>query len=511
MTIASRSKPVTRHLLCCAAIGIGLSAGAAQAQDDRAITIALNEELDLIDPCMAAQSNIGRVILQNISETLTELNPADGSLSPRLATEWQEGGNGTWTFNLREGVTFSDGTAFTAADVAHSIARTTSDQLICETGAKYFGGLDITAEAVDDHTVAITADPAQPILPLLMSTLTIVPEETPAGEYTRDPVGTGPYVLSEWNVGQNLILDRRDDYWGETPEVTRATYVFRSDDAVRAAMVQTGEADIAPLISEIDATNEATDFSYPNSETTYLRIDTMTAPLDDTRVRKALNLAVDREAFLGTLLPADTELATQIVVPTTAGTNDALTPPAYDPDQARQLLEEARADGVPVDTEIVLVGRTGLFANVTEVMEALTQMFEDVGFNVDLQMMDVAQWTDYYSKPFPDDGKPRIVAAMHDNNRGDPVFSMYFKYACGGLQSGTCNEDLDAMIASATAATGEERNELWSQTFQKVQEELVTDVLLFHMVGFSRVAERLDFRPSIATNSELELAEIKFD
>ncbi|MGR3197672.1 MAG: ABC transporter substrate-binding protein, partial [Paracoccus sp. (in: a-proteobacteria)] len=372
MTIASRSKPVTRHLLCCAAIGIGLSAGAAQAQDDRAITIALNEELDLIDPCMAAQSNIGRVILQNISETLTELNPADGSLSPRLATEWQEGGNGTWTFNLREGVTFSDGTAFTAADVVHSIARTTSDQLICETGAKYFGGLDITAEAVDDHTVAITADPAQPILPLLMSTLTIVPEETPMGEYTRDPIGTGPYVLSEWNVGQNLILDRRDDYWGETPEVTRATYVFRSDDAVRAAMVQTGEADIAPLISEIDATNEATDFSYPNSETTYLRIDTMTAPLDDLRVRKALNLAVDREAFLGTLLPADTELATQIVVPTTAGTNDVLTPPAYDPDQARQLLEEARADGVPVDTEIVLVGRTGLFANVTEVMEAPT-------------------------------------------------------------------------------------------------------------------------------------------
>lgn len=511
MTTRNKSASAGRKLAFCATLGAGLMTNAAFAQDDNSVTIVLNEELDLIDPCMAAQSNIGRVILQNISETLTELNPTDGSLSPRLATKWEEGEDGAWTFQLRDDVTFSDGSDFTAADVVHSIERTTSDQLICETGAKYFGGLDIEAEAVDEHTLRVTTDPAQPILPLLMSTLTIVPEELEMDSYTREPVGTGPYVLSEWNVGRNIVLDRRDDYWGEMPVVTGATYVFRSDDAVRAAMVQTGEADIAPLISELDATNEATDFAYPNSETTYLRIDTATAPLNDLRVRRALNHAVDREAFLGTLLPTDAELATQLVVPTTLGTNEDLAPPEYDPEMARQLLEEAVADGVPVDKEIVLVGRTGLFANVTEVMEALTQMFEDVGFTVDLQMMDVAQWTEYYSKPFPDDDTPRMVAAMHDNNRGDPVFTMYFKYACGGLQSGTCDEELDTLIEQATEAQDGERARLWSQAFQMVQEDLVSDVLLFHMVGFSRVTERLDFEPSIATNSELQLSEIAFD
>lgn len=481
----------------------------ALAQEGTDVTIVLNEDLEVVEPCMASQSNIGRVILQNISETLTELDPSDGSLKPRLAASWEEVDADTWRFRLREGVTFSDGTPFGAQDVVHSIQRTLSPEITCEIGAKFFGGMTITPEAVDDLTVEITSDPAQPILPLLMSTLTIVPEETPIA-FVDSPVGTGPYEMTARNPGQEIVLERRDDYWGEPPEVTKATYLFRSDDAVRAAMVATGEADIAPLISQIDATNPATDFAYPNSETTYLRVDNMVPPLDDIRVRRALNLAVDREAFLGTLVPADAQIATHMVPPSTLGVNPALEPFPYDPEQARALLDEARADGVPVDTEITLIGRTGNFANVTEVMEALQQMFADVGLNVKLEMVEVAEWQQYYSKPFAEDRGPRMVAAMHDNNRGDPVFSMYFKYACEGLQSGICDPEVDKLIADATAATGEERAALWSEVFAKVHDELVADVFLFHMVGFSRVSERLDFTPTIATNSELQLSQIGF-
>ena len=95
--------------------------------------------------------------------------------------------------------------------------------------------------------------------------------------------------------------------------MTKATYVFRSDDAVRAAMVGAGEADIVPLINQNDATNPATDFTYPNSETTYLRVDNTVAPMNDIRVRKAMNLAIDRDAFLGTLIPADAIKAVAMV------------------------------------------------------------------------------------------------------------------------------------------------------------------------------------------------------
>jgi peptide/nickel transport system substrate-binding protein len=477
---------------------------------EKNVTIVLSEELDLVEPCMASRSNIGRVVLQNISETLTELDTRGGGLKPRLAASWEAVDGDTWRFKLQPDVKFSDGSDFDAEDVAYSLARTISDKITCEIGAKYFGGMKLTTEVVDATTIDITSDPAQPILPLLMSTLTIVPTGTDPNAFVREPIGTGPYVLSEWNAGQNIILTRNDSYWGEKPEVEKATYVFRSDDAVRAAMVAAGEADISPNISAQDADNPKTDYSYPNSETVYLRIDQAVAPFDDRRVREALNLAIDREAFLGTILPEGTILATAMVPPSTIGWNPDLKPYAFDLERAKALLAEAKAAGVAVDKEITLIGRTNNFANVTETMEALLAMLQDAGFNVTLKMFEVAEWENFYSKPFAEDRGPQLVEAMHDNAKGDPVFSMYFKYHTDGLQSGMADPAIDDMIAKATAATGEERAKLWKELFAKLHEEIVADVMLFHMVGFSRVSERLDFEPTIATNSELQLSQISF-
>jgi peptide/nickel transport system substrate-binding protein len=209
------------------------------------------------------------------------------------------------------------------------------------------------------------------------------------------------------------------------------------------------------------------------------------------------------------LIPEDAMIATHITPPTALGADVDLGAPAYDLEAAKALVAEAKADGVPVDTEIVLIGRLGNFPNVTEVMEALHQMFTDTGLNVKLEMKEVAEWVKYYSKPFAAGEAPSMVAAMHDNNRGDPVFSMYFKYACDGLQSGVCDKDLDQAIVDATATAGEARGEAWRKAFQRAH-DLSADVMLFHMVGYSRVAERLDFTPTIATNSELQLSQIKF-
>jgi peptide/nickel transport system substrate-binding protein len=495
-----------RKLTACL-MGTAIALGAPAWAQNTEVTIALNEELDVVDPCMASRSNIGRVILQNVSETLTELNPTDGSLMPRLAESWEQVDDDTWRFHLRQGVKFGDGSDFGADDVKHSIERTLSTAISCEIGAKFFGGMTITPEVVDAATIDITSDPAQPILPLLFSTMTMVPAETPV-EFTRNPVGTGPYEFTSYEPGVSIVLTRRDDYWGEQPAVTKATYVFRTDDAVRAAMVAAGEADIAPLIAETDATNPATDFSYPNSETTYLRIDVQRPPLDDMRVRQALNYAVDRDAFLGTLIAADAVKATHMTPPSALGVQ-AIEPFAFDLEKAKALVAEAKAAGTPVDTEIQMVCRIGNFANVTEVCEALQQMFAEAGLNVRLDMTEVAEWTDIYSRPFEEARAPQLVMAMHDNNRGDPVFSMYFKYACEGLQSAGCDPETDKLIADATAAVGDARGPAWTAVFQKAWDG-VNDVFLFHMVGFSRVSERLDFTPTISTNSELQLSQIKF-
>jgi len=499
---------IIKHALVGALMVSGLIAP-AMAQTNTDITVVLSEELDLVEPCMATRSNIGRVVMENISETLTELDVrGDKGLMPRLADSWEDKGNGTWQFKLHQGVKFSDGTDFDAADVEHSFARVFSDQITCES-KRYFADTKLDFNIVDANTIDITATPAQPILPLLMSLVTIVPSETPM-EFVRDPIGTGPYKLTEWTAGQQIVLERRDDYWGTAPAVTKATYVFRSESAVRAAMVAAGEADIAPQISSVDATNPATDFSYPNSETVYLRIDQTVEPMGDLRVRQALNAAIDREAFIGTVLPAGTQLAVAMVPPTTLGWNPDLTPPAYDLQQAKDLLAAAAADGVNVTAPVEVIARTENFPGVTEVGEALVDMLKEAGFNASLRMVEVAEHEQYYSKPYPEGRPAQLVVAQHDNSRGDPVFSMYFKYHSQGTQSGVNDPHIDDLITRASAATGEERAKLWSELFAYVQKDIVADVLLFHMVGLSRVGERLDFTPTIATNQQLQLSEISF-
>ncbi|OED34900.1 peptide ABC transporter substrate-binding protein [Chromatiales bacterium (ex Bugula neritina AB1)] len=488
---------------------IAASVHSTMLSAESAVTIVLSEELDIVDPCEASRSNVGRVVLQNISETITELNPTEG-LKPRLAKSWEDLGNGTWQFKLQPGVTFSDGSALTAEDVAHSLQRIKSKSLTCEIGAKFFGGMELSTNIVDDLTIDITADPAQPILPLLLSTVTVTPAETAMDAYVKTPVGTGPYIFEEYARGQHIKLSANESYWGDKPAVESATYVFRSDSAVRAAMVAAGEADIAPNISLQDAVDKNMDYSYPNSETVYLRLDHNVAPLNDVRVRRALNHAIDREAFVGTILADGILLATGMTPPSTIGYNHSLKPYSYDPEKARALLAEAKADGVPVDAEITLIGRTNNFGNVLETMEALLAMYQDVGLTMKLKMVEVAEWLEHYSKPFAEDRGPEIVEAQHDNANGDPVFSMFFKYASDGLQSGLSDPTLDTMIATATALTGDKREAKWAETFQYIHEELVADVMLFHMVGFSRVNERLDFAPSIRTNSELQLSQISF-
>lgn len=482
--------------------------GPAFAQDHN-VTIVLNEDVDLLEPCMSTRSNIGRVLIGNISEALTTLDLRGGTgLQPKLAESWSQNEDGSWRFKLREGVTFSDGSGFDARDVKHSFDRAMDPAITCEL-PRYFGGMEISAEVVDDHSIDFKAEPVQPILPLLLSLLSIVPEETPV-EFTRTPVGTGPFVLNEWTPGQQVVLAAREGYWGEAPAVTGATYVIRTDPAVRAAMVATGEADIAPSIAALDATNPATDFAYLDSETVYGRLDHSVAPLNDVRVRKALNLAIDREAFVGTLVPEGTLLATAVYPPPTVGWNPDVKVWPYDPDGARALLEEARADGVPVDATITIMGRTANFPNNVEILEAIQQQLQEVGFNVDLKFYEVAEFEKMYSKPYPTDIGPTIVVAMHDNAKGDPSFSMFFKYDSEGRQSGVNDPKVDDLIARAQMATGDERTALWQELQAYLHDDVVADLLLFHMVSFSRVAERLDWAPTMATNSQLPLAEIGF-
>ena len=475
---------------------------------DEAITIVLPEAPRQLEPCSAVVSDVGRVVKQNINETLTEVDPNDSSVRPRLATSWTQVDADTWRFELRTGVKFHDGADFTADAVVHSISRLMNEKIECTGRAKALAGRVFTATAVDADTVEVSADAPVPILPTMMANVVIVSPNTPANEPTRTPVGTGPYKLASWTP-EAVVLERFDGYWGEKPPIAKATYVFRAESAVRAAMITRGEADLAPAIAAQDATDPKLDFAYFDSETTRFRIDATMAPLDDLRVRQALNLAIDRASLRGTIFPKDAEPATQLIVPAISGHNPDIPVWKYDPEEAKRLLADAKADGVAVDTKIHIIGRIGIYPNATEAAEALMAMWKDVGFDMDLTMLEVGEWFKYQEKPYPEDRGPNLLQEMVDNNLGDAVFTVFNKYHSDGATSAFDDPALDQIIDDAQAATGDERRDLWRQAFKMIEQDLVLEVPLFHMVGYTRVGDRIDWKPSLSTNSEIQIATMK--
>ena len=477
---------------------------------DKTVTVVLSEEPDNIDPCSSCRSNIGRVVLKNIAEPFTEIDPKDGSVTPRLAESWKQIDPNTWQFSLRKGVKFHDGEDFNAQAAIFAINRTMNTGIECENRIKYFSGVEMTLKAVDSHTLEIKTDTPQPILPTLFGTMTIMSPKTPTDKLTRNPVGTGPYKFVKWDVGKQIIVERFDGYWGNQPQAEKGIYMFRSESAVRAAMVATGEADIAPNIAVQDANNPDMDYSFFNSETSRFRIQMEKPPFNDIRVRQALNYAIDRDAIRGSILSKDVMPSTQLVVPSINGHNPNLKVWPYDPEKAKKLLDEARKDGVPVDKEITLYGRTGIYPNATELMEAALAMYQAIGLNVKLKMLEVGVWIKILNKPYAEDWPPIILQAQHDNNNGDAVFTVFYKYHSNGPNSVINDKTLDGLIEKATAATGDERTKLWHQAFKRINDDIIADVPLFHMVGYTRVGKRIDYKPSIATNSELQLAQITF-
>jgi peptide/nickel transport system substrate-binding protein len=491
--------------LVASALAIFGSSGQLAAQNASDIRIVLPEQPANLEPCGTIITNVGQILSRNVVEPLTVIDAATGQPTPALATEWTQKDPNTWQLKIREGVKFQDGEALTAEAVKYSIERMSGGKVTCSNIAK-FGSAKLTVSVVDGHNVEIKSDTPQPILPTLLSVVMVVSPKTPADKAVNDPVGTGPYKLTTFNQ-QTVVLDAFDGYWGDKPDFTKATYVWRSESSIRAAMVETGEADLTPSIAIQDATNQKTDFAYLNSETTAIRIDTGFAPLNDVRVRKALNLAIDWDG-LAQLFGDDIKRASQMAVTGINGHDDTLAPWKYDAEQAQALVEEAKAAGVPVDTEIEMIGRNGIYPNGSEAMEAMTAMWQEAGLNVKLTMLDVNDWLRYLQKPFPESRGPNMLQMMHDNNKGDAAFTIPIFYTSAGSYSTVNDAALDKEIADALASTGEDRTAKFKAIFGKARNEQVLDIPMFHMIGYTRVGPRLDWKPDISTNSEIPLANI---
>lgn len=475
--------------------------GSAASADT--LRIVLQEEPPTLEACDVSLTSVGVVTRSNITEPLMERNPTTGDLEPLLADSWEQTSDTEWTIKLHPGVTFSDGTPFEAADAAHSIERTVNSDLACNVEGYVFGDANLDVNVIDPLTLTVASPAPDPILPLRVSFVEMVPRTTPLTERVREPIGTGPYAIDYWDAGQRLSLVRNDTYWGPKPDYARADYQWRSEGSVRASMVTNGEAEIAVGLGPEDGAGDL-GVAYPNNETTAVRIQLEEPPLDDIRVRQAINYSVNRDGIVKALFRGLGTPAEQLISEGVIGFNEDLEPWPYDPEKAKQLIDEARADGVPVDTEIRMIGRTGQFPKVNETLEVIQNALSELGMNVSIEMTDSAGTAEYQERPFPKVG-PYLLIIQHGNQAGDAAFTADQYLKSDGFQSAGGTPEFDERVDEAGTKTGQERQAAYAQLFADEPNEVMQMAFIAHMNGVLAKADSVDYTPNSATVDEMHL------
>jgi len=358
-------------------------------QDTDVITIVQGSGPANLNP-LQDETRAVQSVFSTMFETLTVID-SDRELQPLLATEWTQTDDRTWRFDLRQDVTFHNGEAFDAEAVKFTIERM-QDPAQKSTKLARLGGIE-SAEVVDEHTVDITTSSPMPLLPNEMSQLYIVPPkyttDNPESSST-EPVGTGPYRLSSYEPGQQVVVTASDDYWGEQPEVKTINWKVVADESARIAALQSGTADLINGFSPDQvAVLESTGHQVKAGKSglgMVLTMNTLSGPFEDVRVRQAAALAVDVPAIVDDLLGGYAEpLANQLQGPETFGYNDSLTSVERDVTAAAALLAEAGYDD---GVEITFQAPSGRYTNDRQVAEALAAQLGEAGFNVDITVQE---------------------------------------------------------------------------------------------------------------------------
>jgi peptide/nickel transport system substrate-binding protein len=312
-----------------------------------------------IDPHVNASSELG-IPLTSVYDTLVYLDPDTGDFVPGLAEDWDVSQDGlTYTFYLREDVTFHDGTPFNAEAVRFNLERITSPDLASQK-ARFMLGPYERAEVVDDYTVRIhLSEPFAPLLDSLSQVYLGIASPTAVekwgSDYQLHQVGTGPFIFAEYIPQDHLLLRRNPDYAWE-PEVYQhdtaladeIEFRFFVDPATRSPALETGEVDIMGEIPPQDAARleESGDFHIdvvpiPGVSLMFF-LNTTRPPLDDVKVRQALLFAADRQAIVSTIFGDTSPVAYGPLAANTFGYDPQVRDYyAYNPTQAAALLDEA--------------------------------------------------------------------------------------------------------------------------------------------------------------------------
>jgi peptide/nickel transport system substrate-binding protein len=316
-------------------------------------------------------------------------NDLTGTVSPGLAVGWQAQGNDTWVVKLRPNVKFHNGRAFDAAAMVENI-----EFMLSEKGQIYSGTRNIIgvagARAVDATTVEIKTKVPSPILPRMLAILFPMEikafTEMGADVFARQPVGTGAFRLTSYQPGKVEGVAFNNGW--RAPKVQRISFNEIAEVPQRVQGLTSGQLDIALAlgpdnIAQIQGAGGKLAIGPTNNTMTMMFNIVRPGPLQDVRVRQALNYAVNKEAFVKNVVRADTRVATQPSTSIMSGFDRTLQPYPYDPARAKVLLAEAgHGNGLKLSAEII----TGI-AEFSDMFQHIASDVKQVGVDLELKII----------------------------------------------------------------------------------------------------------------------------
>lgn len=438
-------------------------------------------------------------------ETLFDRNP-EGEIVGLLATGFEISNGGlTYEFSLQPGVTFHDGTPFNAEAVKYNFERKIEFQLPTYNSIPWD-----SIEAVDDLTVRVNLTaPAPHIVNVLSSKTWSMYSPTWAQEVGQDgvksdAVGTGAFMVEEFRPNDTLRLVRNPNYWQDgLPYLDEVVFRIIPDANTRAALFEAGDVDIAlglpvPVTERLRLDSRFNVLQGVGSRQYYITLNNSRAPLDDVRVRQAINYGVDKEGIINAVfLGVGAEIARAVyMTPVVNGYTDAGVY-AYDPDRAGELLDEAGwmmgtddvrvKDGQPL--ELSLYTRRGATTGDFETAELVQGMLADIGVRVNLEVFESASFVPAVTVP-QEESQYDMANLTFGTVTGDGEYVVSTTYRCDSAaprlynRAYFCDPEVDALSdLSRQSATLEERNAIYEDIVTMVFEQAPI-LQLFNQVQF---------------------------
>ncbi|MDZ7799733.1 MAG: ABC transporter substrate-binding protein [Trueperaceae bacterium] len=472
-----------------------LLAGPALAQSLDRLMVAQGTDVASLDPQMQNDA-FSTSLLSNVFDTLIYRN-ADLELVPGLATEWRTVDDTTWELQLREGVSFHDGSTLEAEDVEFTLERPLDESLGSPLASRFAVIEDV--EVTGPLSVRIHTHDPYPLLPARLSEWFVVSkdyvESTDQATLSEEPVGTGAYRVVEWVKDDRLELRAFEDHWRGAPEAQEVAFRPIPELSTRVAALQAGDVDLITNVpaNRTDAVDNdpALDVrDVPSTYIQYVALDgTKNEALSDVRVRKAIQYATNVDEIIEFLFDGN---AVKIGTPLAHGTfglNEDLEPYPHDPERARELLAEA---GYPDGISFEMDAPVGRYAQDQEVAEALVGQWSDVGIDVDLNLND---WSVQLTKYRAGDE----LAAAHYMGWGTSTFDaddiLWGGFARTPTKNNYENEEVTRLVSEArTTMNDERRAELYGEAQEIIHDELPW-LILFQQVDLYGVRSDLDWQP----------------